>query len=112
MSTSTATATTHVPSARTSMSVLGAAALVSGSMIGSGVYLLPASLAAVGSISILGWVTATVVALVLGAMFAQLAQAAPDARGVAGYVQAGLGRFFGVQATLLYWTTDWVGTAA
>jgi arginine:agmatine antiporter len=94
------------------MGVFGAAALVAGSMIGSGVYLLPASLAAVGSISLLGWLAATVAALALAAMFAWLAAAAPDAEGLAGYVQVGLGRFFGVQATVIYWACNWVGTVA
>jgi len=94
------------------LSVLGASALVMGGMMGSGVYLLPAALGKVGSISILGWGVSTVVALVVAAMFSQLVMAAPRARGVAGYVQAGLGRFFGVQSTVLYWTTYWFGNAA
>jgi arginine:agmatine antiporter len=94
------------------MGVLGAAALVAGSMIGSGVYLLPASLASIGSISILGWLAATGAALALAAMFAWLAAIAPDAEGLAGYVQVGLGRFFGVQATVVYWACNWVGTVA
>ena len=46
-----------------SVGLLGAIALVAGSMVGSGIYLLPASLGAIGSISILGWVAATVIAL-------------------------------------------------
>jgi len=110
--TTAATATPSAVAGHAPMSVFGAAALVAGSMIGSGVYLLPASLGAMGSISILGWCAATAVALVLAGMFAQLATAAPDARGVAGYVQAGLGRFFGVQATVAYWAACWVGVAA
>ena len=94
------------------MSVFGAAALVAGSMIGSGVYLLPASLGAVGSISILGWIAATAAALVIAAAFARLASVAPEARGVAAYVEAGIGRFFGVQATVAYWASCWVGVTA
>jgi len=108
----TETASPHVVAAHAPMSVFGAAALVAGSMIGSGVYLLPASLGAMGSISILGWGAATAAALVLAGMFAQLATAAPDARGVAGYVQAGLGQFFGIWATMAYWASCWVGVAA
>lgn len=92
--------------------VLGAASLVAGGMIGSGVYLLPATLGAMGSISLLGWVAATAAALALAGMFAWLGEAAPEARGIGGYVQAGLGRFFGVQATVLYWCACWFGTAA
>ena len=37
-----------------------AGALVAGNIIGSGVFLLPATLAAIGSISVIGWVIATV----------------------------------------------------
>src|SRR5690349_22847593 len=98
-------AAAHAPASHhTSLSVLGASALVMGGMVGSGVYMLPVALGKVGSISILGWLVSTVVALAVAAMFAQLVVAAPQARGVAGYVQAGLGRFLGVQATLIYWT--------
>ena len=92
--------------------VLGAAALVAGSMVGSGVYLLPATLGAVGSISILGWVAATVAALAIAGMFAWLGPAAPQARGLPDYVEAGLGPFFGVQTAVAYWVTNWVGTTA
>lgn len=92
--------------------VLGATALVAGSMIGSGVYLLPATLGAVGSISILGWLAATAAALAIGGLFAFLGPAAPEARSLAGYVQAGLGRLFGVQTTVVYWSLCWFGNVA
>lgn len=92
--------------------VAGATALVAGSMIGSGVYLLPATLGAAGSISILGWIAATAAALAIAGMFAWLGRAAPEARGLAGYVQAGLGRFFGVQTTVVYWSLCWFGNVA
>ena len=106
------TAPPHVVASNAPMSVFGAAALVAGSMIGAGIYLLPTSLGAVGSISILGWLVATAVALVMAAMFARLASVAPEARGVSGYVEAGLGRFFGIQATVAYWASSWVGVTA
>jgi arginine:agmatine antiporter len=94
------------------MGVLGATALVAGSMIGSGVYLLPATFGAVGSISILGWGAATAAALAIAGLFAALGAAAPDARGLAGYAQAGLGRFAGVVTTVIYWCSCWFGNVA
>lgn len=100
------------PSHHGKVGVIGAGALVAGSMVGSGVYLLPATFGAVGAISILGWVAATVAALAIAGMFAWLSQAAPDANGLAGYVQAGLGRFFGVQTTVAFWTLCWIGNVA
>ena len=42
-------------------------------MIGSGVYLLPASLAAIGSITILAWLAATAGAALIGGIFVWLA---------------------------------------
>lgn len=91
--------------------MLGAAALVAGSMIGSGVYLLPATLAAVGSISILGWLAASFAALAIAGVFIWLTPLVPQAEGIAGYVRAGLGRFFGLQAAVAYWASIWVGLA-
>jgi arginine:agmatine antiporter len=95
-----------------SVGLFGATALVAGSMIGSGIYLLPATLGAVGSISILGWIAATAAALAIAGMFAWLGIAAPEAKGLPGYVEAGLGPFFGVQTAVAYWATNWIGTAA
>jgi arginine:agmatine antiporter len=95
-----------------SVGVFGAGALVAGSMVGSGIYLLPASLGAVGSISILGWIAATAAALMLAGMFAWLAIAAPEAKGLPDYVQAGLGRFCAVQTSVIYWANNWIGTVA
>lgn len=92
--------------------LLGATALVMGAMIGSGVYLLPATLGAVGSISILGWLAATAAALAVAGVFAWLGPLVPQATGLAGYVQAGLGRFLGVQTTLAYWCSCWFGSVA
>ncbi len=112
MSTSSTTAETAVASAHGNVGLFGATALVAGSMIGSGIYLLPATLGAVGSISILGWLAATAAALAIAGMFAWLGVAAPEAKGLPGYVEAGLGPFFGVQVTVAYWATNWIGTAA
>src|ERR1700760_1592537 len=87
--------------------LLGAIGLVAGSMVGSGIFLLPVSLGAVGSITILGWIAAPAVALTVAGMFAWLGGAAPEARGLPGYVEAGLGPFFGVQTAALYWVGCW-----
>jgi arginine:agmatine antiporter len=90
----------------------GATALVAGTMIGSGVFLLPATLGAIGSISLLGWAAATAAALAIAGVFAWLGPLVPQARGLAGYVQAGLGRGFGVQTGVAYWSLGWVSAVA
>lgn len=90
----------------------GAAALVAGSMIGSGVYLLPATMGAIGSISILGWLVATLAALSISGVLIWLAAEVEGADGLAGYVQAGLGPFFGVQMAVMFWISAWTGAVA
>jgi arginine:agmatine antiporter len=88
----------------------GAGALVASNMIGSGVFLLPATLAAIGTISLIGWLTVTVGVMVLALVFASLARLRPKAAGLTGYVRDGVGPFFGFQSVFLYWLNDWVGT--
>jgi arginine:agmatine antiporter len=95
-----------------SVGLIGATALVAGSMVGSGIYLLPVSLGAVGSISILGWIAATAAALAVAGVFAWLAGVAPLAKGLPDYVEAGLGPFFGVQTAATYWAACWIGSVA
>lgn len=89
-----------------------AALLVAGNMIGSGVYLLPAALASIGSSSLVGWVVAAVGALLLAAVFAGLGRLRPECDGLADYASQGLGRFFGYLASWAYWAGNWVGNAA
>lgn len=89
-----------------------AALLVAGNMIGSGVYLLPATLAPVGSSSLIGWLVATAGAVALALMFAGLGRVRPQADGLADYAGEGLGRFFGYQASLAYWAAGWIGNCA
>ena len=89
-----------------------AALLVAGNMIGSGLYLLPASLAPFGSSSLVGWIIATAGAVLLAAVFAGLGRYRPAADGVADFAGQGLGRFFGYTASLAYWAGCWIGNAA
>ena len=58
-----------------------AAALVVGNMIGSGVFLLPSTLAAFGGISLLGWVFTSTGATILALLFGRLARLVPRSGG-------------------------------
>ena len=89
-----------------------AALLVAGNMIGSGLYLLPATLAPIGSSTLIGWLLCTAGALVLAGVFAGLGKFRPQADGVTDFVDQGLNRFLGYQASLAYWVGCWVGNAA
>lgn len=89
-----------------------AALVVAGNMIGSGVYLLPATLAPVGSSSVVGWLVAGAGAVTLALVFAALGRLQPDADGLSGFAERGLGRFFGFQTALAFWTACLVGNVA
>lgn len=87
-------------------------ALVIGNMIGSGIFLLPANLAAIGSISLYSWLFTAAGAIILALMFANLSLQIPKIGGPYAYVKAGLGNFLGFQTAYNYWIAVWVGNAA
>ncbi|HWE44786.1 MAG TPA: amino acid permease [Caulobacteraceae bacterium] len=88
---------------------LAAGALVASNMIGSGVFLLPTTLAAIGSISLIGWLLVTAGIIALGLVFAALARLRPNAAGLVGYVREGTGSFLGFGSAFLYWFSCWAG---
>lgn len=87
-------------------------ALVTGNMIGSGIFLLPASLAAYGSISLLSWTVTAVGALLIALVFAKLANVMPLIGGPYAYCREAFGDFVGFQMAYNYWIALWVGNAA
>ena len=70
-------------------------ALVMGNMVGAGIFLLPASLAIFGGISLVGWVASTVGALLLALVFARLSAVVPATGGPYAYTRRGFGDFAG-----------------
>jgi arginine:agmatine antiporter len=86
--------------------------VVTGSMIGSGVFLLPASLGAIGSISIVGWVIAAFAAALIGGVFALLAIANPGTGGLFSYIRDAFGPCAGFVAGVLYWASCLVACVA
>jgi arginine:agmatine antiporter len=94
------------------MSLAQATMLVAGNMIGTGIFLLPVNLAQVGSISIYGWLIATVGAAALGMVFARLGQVDPQPGGPYAYARDFLGPFAGFQTNYIYWFGNWVGNIA
>lgn len=87
-------------------------ALVIGNMIGSGVFLLPASLAPYGLNSILGWLMTAAGSILLAIIFARLARLRPDAAGPYVYPRAAFGEAAGFLTAWGYWMAIWVGNAA
>jgi arginine:agmatine antiporter len=86
--------------------------VVAGNMIGSGIFLLPATLAGVGSLTVLGWVIGTVGALALALLFGRLARRKPMAGGPATYAFDAFGPFWGSQSSLWYWAACLIGNVA
>jgi APA family basic amino acid/polyamine antiporter len=87
-------------------------ALVIGNMIGSGVFLLPASLAAFGGLSIVAWLFTATGAFLLAMVFARLGRAHPKTGGPYAYTRKAFGDFVGFQTAWAYWIAAWVGNAA
>jgi APA family basic amino acid/polyamine antiporter len=78
-------------------------ALVLGNMIGSGVFLLPASLAPYGGYSLVGWAVSAAGALLLAGVFYRLAKRAPRAGGPYAYTREAFGDCIGFLVAWVYW---------
>jgi arginine:agmatine antiporter len=90
-----------------------AIALVAGNMIGSGIYLLPASLAGIGSSALVGWGVALFGALLFGGVFSLLAlRLSASEGGVLEQVRDVLGLPVGYVTACLYWVNCVVGNIA
>src|SRR6476646_7234501 len=87
-------------------------ALVIGNMIGSGVFLLPASLGPYGVNSIFGWLVTAAGSVLLAFFFARLARSYPDAAGPYVYPRKPFGEAAGFLTAWGYWMAVWIGNAA
>ena len=86
--------------------------VVANNMIGSGFFLLPASLATSGSVTVFSWIVGTALALMLGGAFARLARDYPNLQSSDDYVRPSLGRDASFLASSLYWASSWIGNNA
>ena len=89
-----------------------AVALVMGNMIGSGVFLLPASLAPFGALSLGGWLVSTAGSLLLAMVFARLAAVHAAAGGPYAYTRDAFGDLAGFVVAWGYWISVWCANAA
>jgi APA family basic amino acid/polyamine antiporter len=89
-----------------------ATALVVGNIIGSGAYLLPASLAPYGRNSLVAWLFTATGAVLLAVVFAALSRAFPRDGGPYVYTRAAFGEPAGFVVGWGYWVSAWVGNAA
>ncbi|MBI2707008.1 MAG: amino acid permease [Proteobacteria bacterium] len=82
--------------------------LVTGNLVGSGVYLLPATLAMYGSISLFGWIITSIGAILLSLVFAQLSARIPKTGGPYLYAREAFGDTVGYYVCWGYWMLSWI----
>jgi APA family basic amino acid/polyamine antiporter len=86
-------------------------ALVVGSMIGSGVFLLPTSLAPLGWNSVYGWLATIAGSLCVVAVLVRLSRGRAGSCAPYSYPAAAFGEGTGFIVAWSYWISVWVGTA-
>ena len=99
----------RAPGLRRDLGLWSAAAIVVGTVIGSGIFLVPKDMAAaVGSpaMVLLVWVAGGALSLAGALTYAELSAALPEAGGEYVYLRAAYGPFWGF---LFAWTQMWVG---
>ncbi len=87
-------------------------AIVTGSQIGSGVFMLPSSLAPYGIFGLFGYLISGCGALALCFVFASLCKRLPFTGGPHVYVQHAFGPTLGFFSGWTYWVISWVSTTA
>ena len=104
--------TPAAPPARRTLGLWMTTALVVGNMVGSGIFLLPASLSAYGGVSLVGWAFTSAGAFLLALVFAWLSRIVPGSGGPYAYARAGLGELPAFVVAWGYWCSFVIGNAA
>ncbi len=100
------------PADRKKIGLWPSTSLVVGNMTGSGIFLLPASLAIYGGISVFGWVFTMLGSLFLALVFSRLSRIFTKSGGPFTYTREGFGDFAGFLVAWGYWISTWCGNAA
>jgi len=95
------------------LGLTSATGLVIGSIIGTGVFTMPAVLASAGTVSLLVLAVVAMGAMVLAVLFGQLTKRVPNADGgLYAYARYEFGDFAGYLTGWCYWVQCWAGNAA
>lgn len=96
------------------ISLFMATMLVCGNMIGSGVFMLPSTLAQVSGTlpTLIAWVLTTAGSILIAISFANLGSKYPSTGGAYQYTKTAFGEFTGFLSAWLYWNGSWIGNAA
>lgn len=96
-----------------SLGLTSATALVVGSIVGTGVFTMPAVMAGAGTMSIIVLAVIAVGAMLLAVLFGQLTKRIPNSDGgVYAYARHEFGDFAGYLVGWCYWIQTWAGNAA
>jgi basic amino acid/polyamine antiporter, APA family len=85
-------------------------AIVVGTVIGSGIFLLPARLAPLGINALIGWIVSGFGALCVAFALSQIVR--PEGGGLQSYIETALGPTVGFVVTFALWVASWTGIAA
>lgn len=94
--------------------LLIATALVAGNMMGSGIFMLPATLAqeAGPGSTMIAWILTGIGSIFLALSFANLGSRYPQSGGPYEFSKRGFGDFIGFINAWLYWNGSWIGNVA
>jgi len=109
------TTSTDTVSTKQTLSVWALSALVVGSMVGAGIFTLPAAFGRATGVlgALIAWAIAGFGMLMLAFVFQNLAQRKPDLdSGVFAYAKAGFGNYLGFIAALGFWAGTCVGNVS
>lgn len=84
--------------------------LVAGSQIGTGIFVLTASLAAFGGVGQCSWLITATGAILLALIFAKLCAHIPKTGGPHAYIETAFGRTFGFFSAWTYWVISWLSS--
>lgn len=93
------------------LGLFACSAIVAGNMMGSGIALLPANLASIGSITFISWIIAAFGAIALAYVYAKLGATDPQEGGPVGYAGE-VAPILGFQSGVLYFNANWIGNLA
>lgn len=96
------------------LGIVIATALVVGNMMGSGIFMLPATLASKAGPGpvMLAWLLTGAGSILLALSFASLGSKIPKTGGPYEYAKLAFGDFMGFENAWLYWNGSWIGNAA
>jgi putrescine:ornithine antiporter len=94
------------------MSLMGLTTLVAVNMMGSGIIMLPSSMAQLGAVSLLSWIVTALGSMAIAYSFAQLGVLCPRSGGMSAYSEEAHGKSSFFMASFLYYLSLAIGNVA